>query len=82
MRYRSRGEGQFYLLQHVRVFKGISSTAVCDAKAGPEKLIMVTKNRLLALLPKMLKIIVLIMFKGSISAEILSESEKHAQPST
>lgn len=61
MRYRSRGEGQFYLLQHVRVFKGISSTGVCDAKAGPEKLIMVTKNRLLALL---LKIIVLIMFKG------------------
>lgn len=68
--------------QDIRIFEGISSTAVCGVEAGPEKLIIVAKNKLLSLLPTMLKIIVIIMFKGSISAKISSESEKHAQPST
>lgn len=58
--------------RYVRIFKGLSSSAVCGAEAWPQKLMMVTKNKLLALL---LKIIVIIMFEGSIAAEISSEHE-------
>lgn len=52
MQYRSSGEGQPWLPQYVRIFEGISSTAVRGVEAGPEKLFMVAKNKLLTLLPK------------------------------